>query len=83
MKPKYIPSKLEQLSASLNRIATTFVFDANTRITCMIPVFREARRLREATEHALLMILSLTGVVTFTMVTCLALGLSIKYLDDL
>ena len=29
---KYTPSKLEQLSASLNSIACTFVFDSNTNI---------------------------------------------------
>lgn len=46
----YEPSKLERLSAAINALACTFVFDANTNIYCFYPVFREARRLREGVE---------------------------------
>ena len=49
---RYKPSKLEELSASLNRLACTFIFDANTNITCVFPVFREARSLRRSFEYA-------------------------------
>ena len=79
---KYTPTKLEQLSAALNRLAASFVFDAETNITCFFPVFREARRLREATEHASMMLLTLTGVVSVTSILCLVFGLSMPYLDD-
>lgn len=79
----YTPSKLEQLSAALNRLAATFVFDANTNINCFFPVFREARRLRQALEHALMMILSLTGVVSLTLILNLLLGVTVPYLDYL
>ena len=80
---QYTPSKLEKLSEALNRLSTTFVFDANTNITCFFPVFREARRLRNATEHALFMILSLTGFVCLTLILCLIFGFSVPYMDDL
>ena len=49
----------------------------------MFPVFREARRLREASEHALLMLISLTSVVAVTMISCFILGLNIDYLDEM
>lgn len=80
---KYLPSKLEQLSAALNRLAATFVFDANTDMGSFYPVFREARRLREATEHGLTMLLALNAVVILTQLTCLMLGITVSYLDDL
>ena len=80
---KYTPSKLEQLSAALNRLAASFVFDANTNITCFFPVFREARRLREASEHALTMLLSMTSIMCITSILCLVFGASISYMDDL
>ena len=79
---KYQPSKMELLSASLNRLACTFVFDANTNINCIFPVFREARRLREVMEDALMVILSLYGVLVTTLCIILTLGFNISYISQ-
>ena len=49
---KYTRNYMDELSASLNELACTFVFKANTNLMCTFPVFREARRLREALETA-------------------------------
>ena len=53
----YKPNKLERLSAEINSLGCSFVFDANTNIYCFFSIFREARRLRESVEQA--MVLSL------------------------
>ena len=50
MSNEYKPSTLERLSASINALGCSFVFDANTNIYCFFSVFREARRLRESVE---------------------------------
>ena len=76
---KYQPSKLEILSASLNRLACTFVFDANTNINCIFPVFREARRLREVMEDVWMMVISLYAVLLVTLCFILVLGFDISY----
>ena len=68
------------MSASLNSLSCTFVFDANTNITCFFPVFREARRLREVIEDVVLVILTLYGVVIGTLISVLALGFSFNYI---
>lgn len=72
---QYQPSKLEQLSAELNRIACTFVFNANTNIRCFDEVFCESRRLRQAIESSLRIIYGLYTVVTLTFVINLVLGM--------
>ena len=82
MLQNYQPSKLEQLSAALNRLSCTFVFDEKTNITCFFIVFREARRLREVIEDVLLVILTLYGVVVGTLTLVLALGFSIDYIGQ-
>jgi hypothetical protein len=71
----YKPSKWERLSASINALACTFVFDANTNIYCFFSVFREARRLRESVEQASILAIALYMVVFFTLLIDLILGL--------
>lgn len=71
---EYQPSKLERLSAAINSLACTFVFDANTNIYCFFSIFREARRLRESVEQSILLALTLYLVVFFTLFIDLALG---------
>ena len=80
---RYTPSKLEQLSASLNRLSATFVFDASTNIYCFFTVFREARCLRESLERALMMLIALTSILCVAFITCLVLGLPVPLLDEI
>lgn len=71
----YQSSKLEQLSADLNWIACTFVFDANTNLQCFDPVFSESRRLRLAIESGIKIVYALYGTLIFTLVLNMLLGL--------
>ena len=54
---EYKPNQLEKLSVAINSLACSFVFDANTNIYCFFSIFREARRLRESVEQALVLAL--------------------------
>jgi len=71
----YKPSKLEQLSADLNWIACTFVFDANTNLQCFDPVFSESRRLRQAIESGLKIVYSLYATLILTLAMNMILGM--------
>jgi hypothetical protein len=53
----YKPNRLERLSAAINSLGCSFVFDANANIYCFFSIFREARRLRESVEQALVLAL--------------------------
>ena len=80
---KYFPTRLEQFSASLNRFACAFVFDANMNINCFQPVFKEARRLRESIEHSFLMLYTLSALVVCTVAVSFFLGLCFDYINKL
>lgn len=71
----YKATKLEQLSAAINSLACTFVFEANTNIYCFFSVFREARRLRESVEQACLLTIFTFYTVFTVLFVDLALGL--------
>lgn len=71
----YKPTKLERLSIALNSLACSFVFDANTNIYCFFSVFREARRLREGVEQAMLLALFIYLQVFLIFFVDLVLGL--------
>jgi hypothetical protein len=70
----YKPTKLENLSAAINALACTFVFEANTNIYCFFSVFREARRLREGVEQALLLTLFIYMTLFLVLFVDLVLG---------
>ena len=70
-----MPSTIEKLSAELNWIACTFVFNANTDIRCFNEVFSESRRLRQAIESSLRIVYALYAVVILTLTLNLLLGL--------
>lgn len=73
---EYKPSKLERLSAAINALACTFVFDANTNIYCFFSVFREARRLRESVESASLLAIFLYIIVFLVLFVDLCLSVN-------
>lgn len=72
---KYKPSKLEQLSANLNQLSCTSVFGSGMRINQLITIFRDARCYRISIEQTMCMMLVLYGVMSFTLLINLALGL--------
>ena len=45
------------MSAAINSLGCSFVFEASTNIYCFFSVFREARRLRESVEQAMILAL--------------------------
>lgn len=82
MSNEYKPSTLERLSAALNALGCSFVFDANTNIYCFFSVFREARRLRESVEQAVLLALFVYLHIFLILFVDLILGLY-HYCDQL
>ncbi|CDW88835.1 transmembrane protein [Stylonychia lemnae] len=79
---EYQPNKLEKLSAAINALACTFVFDANTSIYFFFSVFREARRLRESVEQASLLSIFIYLMLFLIFLLDLCLGLY-NYIDQL
>ena len=77
---EYKPTKLERLSAAINAIGCSFVFDANTNIYCFFSVFREARRLRESVEQAAL--LSLFTYLNVFLILFIDLILGLEHFCD-
>ena len=71
----YKATHLEKLSAAINSLACTFVFEANTNIYCFFSVFREARRLRESVEQASLLTIFTYFTVFSVLFVDLILGL--------
>ena len=66
---------MEQLSAELNWIACTFVFNANTSIRCFDEVFRESRSLRNVIESSLRIVYAEYAVITLTLLINFVCGM--------
>jgi hypothetical protein len=65
------------MSAAINSLGCSFVFEASTNIYCFFSVFREARRLRESVEQA--MILALFSYLNLFMVLFIDLILGLHH----
>lgn len=64
------------MSTALNALACTFVFAANTNLYCFYSAFREARRLRESVEQAMILAIFSYLLVNGVLFMDLFLGLN-------
>ena len=52
---KYKPNKLEELGFKLNGLPCAFLYEANTNVFSLYTLLREARRLKNGQQQALLL----------------------------
>jgi len=81
----YRPNKLENLSFKLNSIPCAFTYNANTNINSFFTLFREARRLKNGQQQALIMSTFLYMIILGTKIfeICLCIPSSMNNLQTL